>query len=76
MPLGRDLGAAFAPNRALSAGAMRILVVGQAALALAFWWTSPSPLLPRPDEVVRALGTLWLEQGLGRELLTSLRVNA
>ncbi len=73
---GRDLTAVFAPNRALSAGAMRILIVGQAALALAFWWTSPSPLLPRPDEVARALGTLWLEQGLGRELLTSLQVNA
>jgi NitT/TauT family transport system permease protein len=55
---------------------MRILVAVQAAAALAFWWTSPSPLLPGPGEVASALRSLWFEQGLGRELLVSLQVNA
>jgi NitT/TauT family transport system permease protein len=54
---------------------MRLLIGFQASLALAFWASSPSPLLPGPIEVLRALGTLWFEQGLGRELLTSVRVN-
>ena len=45
------------------------------AIALALWWLSPFEVLPRPDEVLGALGTLWIEQGLGRELWTSFELN-
>ncbi len=75
MPWAREIAAVFAPNRAVSAGAMRVIVATQVALALLFWWGSPLPILPRPDEVYRALGVLWFEQGLGRELWTSVLVN-
>lgn len=72
---GRRLAAVFAPNRAVSSGTMRLLVLGQAALAFAFWASSPVAVLPGPGEVVRALDTLWFEQGLGRELWTSFTTN-
>jgi NitT/TauT family transport system permease protein len=71
----RDVVAAFAPNRVLSATAMRLIVLIQCAAALAFWWTSPLEVLPRPDEVLHALRILWFEQGLGRELWTSFTMN-
>ena len=70
-----DLKAAFAPNRVLSPAAMRLLVAGQAAAALVFWWLSPLEVLPNPAEVVAALRGLWFEQGLGRELITSFMTN-
>jgi NitT/TauT family transport system permease protein len=69
------IGDAFAPNRAVSPGAMRLLIVVQAGLALAFWWMSPLEVLPRPLEVARALNRLWFEEGLGRELWTSFTMN-
>jgi NitT/TauT family transport system permease protein len=71
----RVLRDAFSPNRVLSPGVMRLLVLAQAGAALAFWWMSPVAVLPNPAETATALRTLWLEQGLGRELWTSLTVN-
>jgi NitT/TauT family transport system permease protein len=73
--LGRDVAAIAAPNQIPSRGAARLLILVQCAAALAFWWMSPLEVLPRPDEVLRAFGGLWLEQGLGRELLTSFTMN-
>ena len=64
----------FRPNGFLSAPAMNVLIAGQAALALAFWTFQSSPILPRPMEVLTALRTLWFEQGLGQELITSFGV--
>ncbi|MDP9122854.1 MAG: nitrate ABC transporter permease [Acidobacteriota bacterium] len=63
------------PNGALSPGASRLLLTVQAAIVLAVWWRSPFALLPRPDEVARAFRSLWFEEGLGRELLTSFAIN-
>lgn len=54
---------------------MRTLVGFQLLLAVAFWSFSPFAVLPRPAEVVHALGGLWLNEGLGRELITSIGVN-
>lgn len=54
---------------------MRAIVAVQVALALGLWILSPFKVLPRPDEVLRALQSLWFEQGLSRELVTSFRVN-
>jgi len=45
-----------------------------AALAIALWSFQSSPILPRPLEVLTALRTLWFEQGLGQELITSFGV--
>jgi len=68
----RDL---FVPNQTLAPATMRMLVAGQAAAALLFWWVSPLEVLPNPAEVAAALRGLWLEQGLGRELITSFLTN-
>ena len=75
MHLGRDVAAIVVPNQTPSRGAMRLLILVQCAAALVFWWTSPLEVLPRPHEVIRAFGGLWLEQGLGRELMTSFTMN-
>jgi NitT/TauT family transport system permease protein len=67
--------AAFLPNRAVSGATMRLIILVQVVLALVLWFNLPLKALPRPDEVLRALGGLWLEQGLGPELGTSFKTN-
>jgi len=72
---GQELTLAFRPNRAVSRTAMQILIAAEAALFLLVWWQSPFAVLPRPNEVVAALGSLWMHQGLGPELWTSFKAN-
>lgn len=67
--------AAFLPNRVLSKQAVGVLVAVEAAAALLVWAFSPFKVLPRPGEVLSALGRLWMEEGLGRELIASLGLN-
>ena len=67
--------AIFAPNRTVSKNAWRILIAVQVAIALAIWIASPWEVLPGPGEVIRALSNLWLNEGLGRELITSFQLN-
>ena len=67
----RALAAAFLPNRAVSAATMRLIVGVQIAAVLLVWINSPFRVLPQPGEVARALGDLWLNQGLGPELWAS-----
>jgi NitT/TauT family transport system permease protein len=54
---------------------MRIVVAVQLLLALVVWFFSPFQVLPTPPEVFAALGKLWMEQGLGQELITSFMLN-
>jgi len=70
-----SLLAMLSPNRILSPGAMRVIVIVEAAIALLIWLNSPFKVLPRPDEVARALRELWMTQGLGQELMTSFVLN-
>ena len=65
---------AFLPNRAISPSVWKILLIGEAALALALWWLLPLQIIPKPGEVIHALGGLWME-GLGRELIVSFLLN-
>ncbi|MBI2687867.1 MAG: nitrate ABC transporter permease [Acidobacteria bacterium] len=71
----RDLNRVFEPNHAPTSAAMRIVVSVQLALALAFWLLSPFRVLPTPPEVFSAIGRLWMEEGLGQELITSFFLN-
>ena len=73
--LAANLRAAFLPNRAVSRTAMQILIAAEALLFLLIWINSPFAVLPRPGEVFKALGSLWMEQGLGPELWTSFTSN-
>lgn len=71
----KNVLSAFLPNRAISAMTLRIIVAFQVAIVLLIWINSPFPVLPQPDEVLRAFRGLWFEQGLGRELWTSFSMN-
>jgi NitT/TauT family transport system permease protein len=66
---------AFLPNRAVSKQVFLAIVVIEVALALLLWFTSRFEVLPRPDEVLAALSRLWTKEGLGRELITSFKLN-
>ena len=66
---------AFLPNRLVSRGTMRLIVAVQAVIFLVIWLNSPFKVLPRPGEVLTALRTLWMTQGLGQELITSFTLN-
>jgi NitT/TauT family transport system permease protein len=70
-----QLRAAFLPNRAVSRTAIQVLIAAEAAIAILIWWRSPFEVIPRPDEVAKALGSLWMHQGLGQELWTSFTSN-
>jgi NitT/TauT family transport system permease protein len=67
--------AAFLPNRVVSRGTMRIVIAAEVLLALLVWLNSPFRVLPRPDEVARALQSLWMTEGLGPELWVSFTTN-
>src|ERR1035437_7502295 len=73
--LGAELAAAFVPNRVVSHTALEILIAAEAFLFLLVWWQSPFVVLPRPNEVLSAIGPLWMNQGLGPELWTSFKAN-
>lgn len=74
-PLSREVRNAFLPNRVVSATALQIIIAVEAAIALLIWWQSPFEVIPRPNEVVKALGNLWMTQGLGQELWVSFTSN-
>jgi NitT/TauT family transport system permease protein len=73
--LAGQILAAFLPNRAVSPGAIRIIIAVQIAVAILVWLNSPFKVLPRPDEVLSALRNLWMNEGLGQELITSFKIN-
>lgn len=72
--LGR-IFSAFAPNHVLSASSMKIIVVLQVMACLLVWMNSPFEVLPRPVEVWNALIELFSNQGMGREIITSMELN-
>lgn len=65
----------FRPNQAVSRTTMQIVIAVQVAIALLLWWISPWAALPKPNEVFPAIAKLWMEQGLGPELVTSFWLN-
>jgi NitT/TauT family transport system permease protein len=69
------VASALTPSRVLPPAALRLLAATQGLLVLALWWQAPPAVVPRPHEVLQALARMWLEQGLGRELGTSLVLN-
>jgi NitT/TauT family transport system permease protein len=66
--------APFLPNRSISPTVWKILIIGEAVIAIALWAFMPLQIIPRPDEVIIALRGLWME-GLGRELIVSFLLN-
>jgi NitT/TauT family transport system permease protein len=66
---------AFSPNKVISRGALNIIIGIQIAIFVVIWINSPFKVLPRPGEVLTSLNGLWFQQGLGVELLTSIKLN-
>jgi NitT/TauT family transport system permease protein len=54
---------------------MRILIGAEIVIGLLIWLNSPFRVLPRPVEVIHALRNLWMNEGLGRELMVSFKMN-
>ncbi len=67
--------ALFLPNRHISLPLLLIVGLVEAALFLVLWLLAPYDVLPKPLEVISALGRLWMTQGLGQELATSVGLN-
>ena len=66
---------AFKANHVLSKTSVTVVITVQLAIFLLVWVRSPFKILPQPVEVWTALGALW-QQGLGQELIVSLKLNA
>jgi NitT/TauT family transport system permease protein len=75
LSLGAELARALVPNQVFSPMAMRVLVVAELVVLLAVWCYSPFEVLPTPLEALRALGSLWTQEGLGQELIASFTLN-
>lgn len=63
------------PNKTISRKALHVLVGGQLAFLLLVWIFSPFVFLPKPQEVLSAFSYLWMQEGLGSELITSFMLN-
>lgn len=72
---GRELAAAFLPNRTISPITLKLLALVEGLIALLIWFTSPFKVLPRPDEVFQRLPDLWMNEGLGNALGISFTLN-
>jgi NitT/TauT family transport system permease protein len=57
-------------------GPVRVLYAVVCATTVLLAWQLGGTAIPRPTEVLRALGTLWCEQGLFDHLTTSFALNA
>ena len=65
---------AFLPNRLVDGTTWTILVGAWVGATLVAWLLSPWETLPGPLDVLRALQSLWMEQGMGPELFTTIRL--
>ncbi len=65
----------FQPNKLVSKNVMRILIGTQLAILVIVWTFSRTIFLPKPAEILSALGFLWSQMGLGGELITSFLLN-
>ncbi len=70
-----DFIGTFTPNKIVSLTTIRTVALVQIGAALLIWLNSPFKVLPTPMEVGTALQTLWLEKGLGPELMISFKLN-
>ena len=65
----------FRPNEVISKKSSLVLVAGFTAAVLFAWTTLKSPVFPSPLEILTSFGPLWNMQGLGAELITSMKYN-
>lgn len=68
------IGGALVPNRPITHGTALGITVFWLGCAFLLWLVSPFDSLPGPGEVWAALGELWWQHGMGRELGTTLQL--
>lgn len=73
--LGQSLLHVFSPNQIISSSAVRLLVIVETVIALVIWFRSPFEVLPQPGEVLAALKDMWVNEGLGPDLISSFKLN-
>lgn len=66
---------AFIPNRVVDKRTESIIVGGWIIMTLILWFASPSVFLPKPGEIIQAMGDLWNYSNLGQALLASVALN-
>lgn len=71
----KNLREVFLPNGAVSVSSLRLIIIVQGIVAIVLWALSPFAVLPNPLEVFQALGKLWMNEGLSRELMISFVLN-
>jgi NitT/TauT family transport system permease protein len=71
----KQLADMFTPNQVLSRNAVRWMIGTQLAIFFLIWILSPTVFLPKPGEILTSFRDLWMEQGLGGELITSFALN-
>lgn len=65
---------AFRPNTSIDSTTWLAIVAAWVVACLAVWMLSPWETLPTPMEVLGAFSGLWLEEGMGPELFTTIRL--
>lgn len=64
----------FRPNAAVDSTTWLIIVGAWVAACLGVWVLSPWETLPTPMEVAEAFSGLWLDEGMGPELFTTIQL--
>ena len=64
----------LSPNSPVSSKTAKLLVLGWAVLAMAWWMIFPPAIIPGPLDVIKAFSNL-VQDGLGTEVLSSLWLN-
>jgi NitT/TauT family transport system permease protein len=73
--LAKALFALVTPNADVAVPTYALLSALYVALAFLVWSQCATQVIPKPLEVLQALQDLWLNDGLGRELWTSMQLN-
>ncbi len=63
------------PNRIISKSQLTLIAGFWVVLALSIWFVSPFKALPQPGEVFSKMSSMWMQDGLGQELLLSISLN-
>jgi ABC-type nitrate/sulfonate/bicarbonate transport system permease component len=73
--VGKKVLAAFLPHVPLPSKPMQVITLVHIAIAIAFWMSIPESTFPSPASITTAFANLWVDNALGRELITSLTLN-
>jgi NitT/TauT family transport system permease protein len=65
----------FKPNELVSKQVLTTTAIFQAVVVLLLWFIYPSPIIPKPHEIVFAFGDLFANKGLLQGIVSSLLLN-